>query len=166
MRIVIIILLVLLVIGGWAIYQHHEQTIAFGNGTVTSQDSSSSDRSTDANLDGKPEASHDPTTDSQGIGSGRSTNQPPATSSSMASTSTLQTSSGTVASNSVIPVADSQTANAPDLSHFAGSGQYQWYRQGDLTWRIDTGTGATCIDFATMEEWKKPIVYRNGCHKS
>ena len=42
-------------------------------------------------------------------------------------------------------------------------GPYQWYRQGDLTYRIDTRTGASCIIYATMEEWRKPLVYRHGC---
>jgi hypothetical protein len=49
---------------------------------------------------------------------------------------------------------------------FGGSGKYQWYRQGDITWRIDTANGDTCIDFATMEQWARPIVYSHGCARS
>ncbi len=45
----------------------------------------------------------------------------------------------------------------------AGSGPYQWYRQGDLTWRINTATGRSCIIYATLEEWRKPIVISHGC---
>jgi hypothetical protein len=46
---------------------------------------------------------------------------------------------------------------------FGGSGAYVLYRQGDLTYRVDTVTGSSCIAFATMEEWRKPIVYSHGC---
>jgi hypothetical protein len=46
---------------------------------------------------------------------------------------------------------------------FFGTGKYQLYRQGNITWRVDTETGKSCILFATDEEWKKPTVYRAGC---
>ncbi len=49
---------------------------------------------------------------------------------------------------------------------FSGSGKFQVYRQGNLTWRVDTESGHTCILFATMEEWQKPIVYQHGCSNS
>jgi hypothetical protein len=53
----------------------------------------------------------------------------------------------------------------PSGMMFSGVGRYQLYRQGDITWRLDTETGKTCIVFATDEEWTKPRVYRNGCAK-
>ena len=53
--------------------------------------------------------------------------------------------------------------NPPNGMLFGGSGRFQLYRQGNLTWRLDTETGKTCIIFATNEEWKKPQVYRTGC---
>ena len=64
-------------------------------------------------------------------------------------------------------ISDSDTVNPnpPNRMLFAGSGRYQLYRQGNITWRLDTSTGKTCIVFATDEEWKKPKVYRNGCGK-
>jgi hypothetical protein len=31
---------------------------------------------------------------------------------------------------------------------------------------VDTESGNACIIFATMEEWKKPIVYSHGCNNS
>ena len=62
-----------------------------------------------------------------------------------------------------MPVSDSQSANAPNGMRFGGSGTYQWYRQGDLTWRIDTTNGRSCIIYATLEEWRKNIVYSHGC---
>ena len=36
---------------------------------------------------------------------------------------------------------DSQSPNAPNGALFTGSGAYQWYRQGNLTWRVDSRTG-------------------------
>lgn len=61
------------------------------------------------------------------------------------------------------PVGDSIEPNPPDGVVFAGRGKYQLYRQGNLTWRLNTETGKTCILFATDEEWKKQKVYRAGC---
>lgn len=61
------------------------------------------------------------------------------------------------------PGTDTINPNPADGVRFGGSGRYQLYRQGDITWRLDTETGRTCIIFATDEQWKKPVVYRNGC---
>ncbi len=58
---------------------------------------------------------------------------------------------------------DSISPNPPDGKVFSGGGKYQVYRQGNLTWRLNTDTGQSCILFATEEEWKKPKVYRAGC---
>ena len=49
---------------------------------------------------------------------------------------------------------------------FAGTGKYQLYRQGDITWRLDTDTGWACILFATDAQWAKPRVYQHGCGAS
>jgi hypothetical protein len=65
---------------------------------------------------------------------------------------------GTVNSDTISP-------NPPNGMVFSGSGHYQLYRQGDLTWRVNTDTGQACILFATDAEWKKAKVYRNGCAK-
>jgi hypothetical protein len=62
-----------------------------------------------------------------------------------------------------VPTTDSQSPNAPNGMRYAGSGAYQWYRQGNLTWRVDTVTGGSCIAFATLDEWRKPIVSSHGC---
>ena len=61
------------------------------------------------------------------------------------------------------PAYDSQSPNSPNGMRYAGSGVYQWYRQGNLTWRVDTTTGRSCIVYATMEEWRKQIVLSHGC---
>jgi hypothetical protein len=46
---------------------------------------------------------------------------------------------------------------------FAGSGKYQLYRQGDITWRVNTQSGDACILFATDAQWRNPQVYSHGC---
>jgi hypothetical protein len=46
---------------------------------------------------------------------------------------------------------------------FTGKGRYQLYRQGKITWRLDTDTGYACILLATEAEWRKQRVYSNGC---
>lgn len=61
------------------------------------------------------------------------------------------------------PASDSIAPDPPNGMTFGGSGHYQLYRQGDLTWRLNTDTGQTCVIFATDEEWRKPKVYRSGC---
>jgi hypothetical protein len=58
---------------------------------------------------------------------------------------------------------DTISPNPPNGMVFSGTGHYQLYRQGNLTWRLNTDTGQSCILFATDEEWKKPKVYRAGC---
>ena len=62
-----------------------------------------------------------------------------------------------------LPTRDTEAPNAPNGARFAGSGSYEWYRQGNITWRIDTNTGRSCIIYATMEEWHKQIVMSHGC---
>jgi hypothetical protein len=58
---------------------------------------------------------------------------------------------------------DTISPNPPNGMVFSGKGKYQLYRQGNLTWRLNTETGQTCIIFATDDEWKKPKVSRAGC---
>jgi hypothetical protein len=58
---------------------------------------------------------------------------------------------------------DTLQPNAPNGMAFGGRGVYQWYREGNLTWRLNTETGASCVAYATMDEWRKPLVLRNGC---
>ncbi len=64
------------------------------------------------------------------------------------------------------PATDTLTPNAPNGMAFGGKGVYQWYRQGNLTWRINTQTGKSCIIYATMDEWRKEVVMKNGCGHS
>ena len=64
------------------------------------------------------------------------------------------------------PAYDTAAPNAPNGMRFAGAGSYQWYRQGNLTWRVDTATGRSCIVYATMEEWRKQLVLSHGCGRN
>lgn len=64
------------------------------------------------------------------------------------------------------PAGDSVSPNPTNGMTFAGKGSYQWYRQGNLTWRVDTTSGRSCIVYATMEEWQKQIVVNHGCGRS
>jgi hypothetical protein len=61
------------------------------------------------------------------------------------------------------PAGDTLSADPPQGMAFGGSGKFQWYRQGNLTWRINTESGSSCVAFATMDEWAKPIVASHGC---
>ncbi len=61
------------------------------------------------------------------------------------------------------PSADSIPRNPPSGAVFAGKGKFQLYRQGDITWRLDTDSGAACILFATDAQWRNPLVYSHGC---
>jgi hypothetical protein len=61
------------------------------------------------------------------------------------------------------PATDTISPNPPNGMAFSGTGKYQLYRQGNITWRLNTETGKSCIIFATEEEWKKDKVLRAGC---
>jgi hypothetical protein len=83
----------------------------------------------------------------------------PAADSQPASQSAAPADGGAVAP----PKADSISRNPPNGMIFAGTGKYQLYRQGDITWRLNTDTGQACVLFATDAEWRKPRVFQQGC---
>lgn len=62
-----------------------------------------------------------------------------------------------------LPNSDSIPRNPPNGLAFAGSGKFQLYRQGDITWRLNTQTGDACILFATDTQWRLHRVYQAGC---
>jgi len=74
-----------------------------------------------------------------------------------------QGGSATASTGMAVPATDTVAPNPPNGMRFGGSGHFQLYRQGDLTWRLNTDTGETCVIFATDEEWRKPKVFRSGC---
>lgn len=79
---------------------------------------------------------------------------------------TTQTSLQPETNTGAIPASDSIDRNPPNGMVFAGTGHIQVYRQGNITWRINTDNGEACVLFATDREWRKPRVYNAGCRKS
>jgi hypothetical protein len=69
-------------------------------------------------------------------------------------------------SDSVTGLAPSETMrrNPPNGVVVAGTGKFELYRQGDLTFRLNTESGDACVLFATQAQWGKSIVYNNGCN--
>jgi|GEM_PF-1041815 len=64
------------------------------------------------------------------------------------------------------PKIDTIAPNPPNGQAFTGTGKFQVYRQGNITWRVNTESGESCILLATQEEWRKSIVYSHGCNAS
>jgi hypothetical protein len=65
-----------------------------------------------------------------------------------------------------IPTTDSSSRNPPNRTLISSTGRFQLYRQGDITWRMDTATGQACVLFATQSMWRKTLVYEHGCGAS
>ena len=161
------------VVGWWYYTTHIANKSNLGSGDVFQSDATPTkdplDGATD--LDGKPLAAPTPSrSDAPGtintapVTPGSTTNQPPAGAKTTAPpVTTVPAPTTMAATDASLPVSDSQSANNPNGLHFGGSGKFQWYRQGNLTWRVDTASGHSCIDYATMEEWRKPIVSSHGC---
>ena len=45
----------------------------------------------------------------------------------------------------------------------SGRGKFELYRQGDLTFRLNTESGESCVLFASEAMWRNPLVYEHGC---
>jgi hypothetical protein len=88
---------------------------------------------------------------------------PTATAASTSASSGLQVTQTGQPAQETAPAEDTINPNPTNGMVFAGRGKYQVYRQGNITWRLNTETGQTCVLFATDEEWKKPRVYHAGC---
>jgi hypothetical protein len=65
-----------------------------------------------------------------------------------------------------LPATESLSRNPPNRTVLAGTGRFELYRQGDITWRMDTASGKACVLFATEAMWRKPLVYDHGCGNS
>ena len=140
--------------GGWWLYTHTGRRAVSTSGDVVPRDVSAD----------PPDANDD-------AGSAAPSSPAPATVAPAANTSTPAPQPAAQATADArpaagLPVSDSIPRNPPVGMAFGGSGKYQWYRQGDITWRINTVSGAACIDFATMDQWARPIVYSHGCRRS
>lgn len=180
-RIIPIALAIVVVLLGWYAWERHSQDLALDNGTVTSADVPATDKqamdSGEVDIDGRPMSE----TDGSGSASGSTGAEVAATGPVMSNpavrtlpnaTPAPQMAQGIMAAQQAetasavpasAPTSDTLAANPPAGMAFGGSGKFQWYRQGDITWRLNTQSGFTCIAFATMDEWAKPLVYTHGC---
>ncbi len=62
-----------------------------------------------------------------------------------------------------LPASETIRRNSPN-GVVTGSGKFELYRQGDLTFRLNTETGDACVLLATEAQWSKSIVYDHGCN--
>jgi hypothetical protein len=62
-----------------------------------------------------------------------------------------------------IPTAEPITRTPQNGIVPASGGKFQLYRQGDLTFRLNTESGQACVLFATQAQWSKTLVYEHGC---
>jgi hypothetical protein len=62
-----------------------------------------------------------------------------------------------------LPTAETITRNPQNGIIPLNGGKFQLYRQGDLTFRLNTETGQACVLFATQTQWSKALVYEHGC---
>jgi len=169
-RVLIVVAVIAVFIGGWMLYNRNVQN-NMGSGDVISTDSSKGSDSGNTDLDGRPVAAVGPTpsrSDAPGTinGSpvaGATSNQPPPALKAPIAQTYPPAAPTPAATPASLPVSDTIAPNPPNGLAFGGTGKFQWYRQGNLTWRVNTASGSTCIAFATMEEWQKPIVYSHGC---
>jgi hypothetical protein len=185
---IILALLVLVIFVGYIVWNHTHPGV-FGDGAIVAHDTNSSSDSAmnsgvTTDLDGNTEAhpnpsrSDDPgTINTEPVGSTGTQSTPapnPTMGTPMGATSSTAPSpvtapGGLTGRQPVLgpgappPTSDSIAPNPPNHVAFGGTGKYMWYRQGDLTWRVNSDTGMSCIAFATLAEWSRPIVYQNGC---
>jgi len=141
-----ILAVVLVVAGCWWLYQHNANKNALGSGLVISHDASA-----DTGDDNTAAPRAEPVRPSAQLNPTASAPAP------------QPAPAATPKPSAALPVSDTIDRNPPNGTVFAGTGKYTWYRQGNITWRVNTETGKACIDFATMEEWRKRIVYTHGC---
>lgn len=159
-RIVAALIVVMVLIASYWAYLRYSAAARLRDGEVNSADSSENG---DGTVHATPSRSDTPgTVNTVPVGTNANTNT------QSASLAQLQspTAAASASTTGSAPATDSQSPNAPNGMAFAGSGQFQVYRQGNLTWRINTSDGTTCILFATNEEWRKPLVYNHGCPTS
>jgi hypothetical protein len=189
--VIIIVLIVLVLLVGYWVWNHNHGSNVFGDGAITEHDTNTSNDQSAMNsgsttdLDGNTahpttSRSDEPgtintvpvgSTGSQSasgstpMGTPTAGNAPPPSPSPISAPGGLTTRSNqpVLGPGGPLPAGDTVAPNPPNHVAFGGTGKYMWYRQGDLTWRVNSDTGASCIAFDTMQQWARPIVYQNGC---
>ncbi len=167
-RVIIIVVVLALAIFAYYSYNRYDATRAGLSGEVFSNDPQSSrtkaTTGSTASSDKKASDSDVETIVYPSSTPAATTAQPSSTAvASTPASSDLQVTQAGGPAHEGAPTGDTISANPPNGMMFAGRGKYQVYRQGNITWRVNTETGQTCVLFATDEEWKKPRVYRAGC---
>ena len=137
--------IIVLVIGSIWLYNTYGHKDQLGSGLVISHDSDAKD-------------SPEPTT--------ATSTQPPPTSATTPQQPAQPTPQPAAKPSAALPVSDTIDRNPPNGTVYTATGDYTWYRQGNITWRVNSKTGASCIAFATLEEWQKRIVYTHGCRNA
>ena len=148
-RFIWILGVIVLVIGGIWLYNTYGHKDQLGSGLVISHDSDSKD--------------------SAELSTAASTQPSPIPTTSIATTpqqAAPPVPQPAAKPSAALPVSDTIDRNPPNGAVFTGTGDYTWYRQGDITWRVNSKTGASCIAFATIQEWQKRIVYSHGCRNT
>ena len=175
-KILVFVAILVVVVIGWELYTHNSEKTGLGSGAVFDAGSSKDGVDNNTDLDGKPLGTVGPTptrSDAPGTVNG----EPVAGAKpSPANDHPIDALKNRIdehidgrspsATPSSLPVSDTIAPNPPNGLAFGGTGKFQWYRQGNITWRVNTESGAACIAFATQEEWLKPIVYSHGCGNS
>jgi hypothetical protein len=172
-RVVIIVVVLVLAVFAYISYNHYDGRRAGVSGEVFSNDpqpgktkvDSVSRTSTDSAATSDKKAA-DSDADAIVYPSATTAQPTPAAGDKAASPSDVQVTQTGQSAQDANLAGDTISPNPPNGMIFAGKGRYQLYRQGNITWRVNTETGKNCILFATDEEWKKPRVYRAGCGSS
>ncbi len=190
-RILGFIIAVVIVVGGWYAYQHYKQDKALDSGAVTcigcmtpdqkaAFDKEDHGETADGQSEHKNETARQAAIEAgtpaqmprQDVAQGTARDPLPLRTGATvgqdarkddASLSSHFGGNDTATIQAGAPAYDTAAPNAPNGMRLGGSGMYQWYRQGNLTWRVDTASGRSCIVYATMEEWRKQIVMSHGC---
>jgi hypothetical protein len=61
------------------------------------------------------------------------------------------------------PAANALNPHPPSGFVTPATQKFALYRQGDLTYRLNTQSGQACVLFASEDLWRKPLVYQHGC---
>jgi hypothetical protein len=163
-RVLVIVLLVVVALLAYAGYSSYDSRRAGASGQVFSNDSTPErPRVKSTTPSANPTPSQEPETIVYPSTTPAATTAPAVASTGPAANQVTQ---GQQSAPATAPASDTISPNPPNGMTFAGSGRYQLYRQGNITWRLDTETGRSCIIFATDEEWKKPRVYKAGCGRN
>jgi hypothetical protein len=167
-RVVIIVVVLALAVFAYFSYNRYDARRAGVSGEVFSNDPLPTRAKSDSNSRAATGSSDRKASDSEAetiVYPSAVTAQPApaAATAPTAASSDLQVTQTGQRAQEAAPAGDTIGPNPTNGMVFAGRGKYQVYRQGNITWRLNTETGQSCVLFATDEEWKKPRVYHSGC---